>query len=285
MHRPRIARRAPRPWLLATLLVPATLAALRSPQDSRPATQAATAPSAARPFVQDFPGLAHTLELVPVPGDQKRGLAPFWISRTEIPWELYDAFVYPPEAGDPGVVDAISRPSKPYVPPDRGYGHAGYAAISVTHRNAQAFCRWLRAKTGRPYRLPSEDEWEHAARGGTTGAYAFGDDPRRLGEFAWFADNSGDAPHPIGKKAPNGYGLLDVHGNVAEWVNGRDGKPVLKGGAFGDPAARLRLDARSEYDPAWQETDPQVPKSKWWLSDAPFAGLRVVCDHPAPSRK
>ena len=63
--------------------------------------------------------------------------------------------------------DAISRPSKPYLPPDRGFGHDGYAAISLSHKNATEFCVWLSARTGRKYRLPTVVEWAHAAMAGT----------------------------------------------------------------------------------------------------------------------
>ena len=204
-----------------------------------------------------------------------------YVSKTEIPWEVYDVFVYrldEEESAAPGGADAVSRPSRPYIPPDRGYGHAGYPALSMSYHGAAEFCAWLSKKTGRRYRLPTEAEWEHACRAGTEGFYSCGDKAVCLGEYAWTAENAGGTTHPAGTKKPNAWGLHDMHGNVAEWTTSPDGTGVIRGGSFMDPPPDCRADSRKAPSPSWNASDPQIPKSRWWLADAPFVGFRVVCE-------
>lgn len=89
----------------------------------------------------------------------------------------------------------------------------------VSWDDAQVFIRKLNQMEGTDkYRLPTEAEWEYAARAGSKAAYCFGDDAGELGRYAWYGDNSGERPHPVGKKEPNAWGLYDMHGNVYEWV-------------------------------------------------------------------
>lgn len=273
-----------------------------SPSPAAPPTS--TKPGLAselKPFKQKVPSAAFEFDMLPIPGDDSKGIAPFFLGKTELTWEAFDVFVYlldegglkdgestpsgqsaPPQGTAP---DAGSRPSKPYLPPDRGFGHDGYAAITLSFRNAQAFCAWLSERSGRKYRLPTEAEWEHAAAAGGSGPYGFPGGAAALADHAWFADNADGKTHAVASKKPNDWGLYDMHGNAAEWVVGRDGKPVLKGGSYLDGAESLTISARQPSSPAFNASDPQMPKSKWWLADGPFIGFRVVCETgvPAPS--
>ncbi|MCX5825736.1 MAG: formylglycine-generating enzyme family protein [Deltaproteobacteria bacterium] len=101
-------------------------------------------------------------------------------------------------------------------------GDDNFPVEKVSWNDVQKFIRKINEMEGtEKYRLPTEAEWEYACRAGSTTAYCFGDDPGRLNEYAWYADNSGDKTHPVGRKKPNDWGLYDMHGNVGEWVQDR----------------------------------------------------------------
>lgn len=217
--------------------------------------------------------------------------------------------------------DAIARPSPPYGDPARGFGRTGMPAIGVTHHAAEQYCRWLSQKTGRRYRLPTAAEWAECCRtGGTNLPRDVGDvrasaarsgcgapgvvndasrappitpgaphpDPQApsrpsINDYAWHFDNANEQPQGVAAKLPNAHGLYDMLGNVAEWCTIADGKGTTSGGSYLTDAADLRCDLIEPQTPAWNQSDGSFPKSKWWLSDAPFVGFRVVCEPQAAS--
>jgi formylglycine-generating enzyme required for sulfatase activity len=205
----------------------------------------------------------------------------FFISRTEVTWDMFDVYMLRLDTSKPNAgADAIARPSEPYGAPDYGWGHAGYPAMSVTQASAIAFCQWLSAKTGRTYRLPTDAEWSRAA---SPAAYS-GESPR-VADIAWHQANSGGQVHPVAKKPADGLGLFDLFGNVGEWVTSPDGSLVIRGGSYRDPLKGIGPEARAVQEPTWNQRDPQLPKSRWWLSDGPFVGFRVLSPVSNPSER
>lgn len=281
-------------------------------------------------YVETIPGTNVRFTVLPVPGgafvmgsrDGEPGrrsdegpqhqvtIRPFWMGALEVTWDEYDLFAFSRElnkerklsspAGSASA-DAITYPTPPYADESFGYGKGRQPAISMTYHAAMEYCRWLSIKTGKTYRLPTEAEWEYACRAGSKTAYSFGDDPNKLGEYAWYLDNSDGAPHLGGKKRPNAWGLYDMHGNVAEWcidhydkdfysqfrliatvlspvlLPGKTRYPhVVRGGSWDDDALLLRSAARKASRKEWSKRDPQSPQSIWWHTEAITVGFRVA---------
>ena len=236
-------------------------------------------------------------------------LADFWISTMEIPWDLYELFVYrnadtPAEnRGEVTLdIDGVSSATMPYV----NYNKPGYPAINITQYAASQFCKWLTAKTGHYYRLPTEAEWEYACRAYSIHTFSFGPARKSIDSYAWYKGNSDGKLHKGGMKVPNALGLYDMHGNVAEWVidrYDRNGYPhhadmvtdpfqlgkelyprVVRGGPYKDKPARIRSAARGYSKRSWKKRDPQSPKSLWWHTDAVHVGFRIVRPRTLPAQ-
>ena len=216
-----------------------------------------------------IPGTALEIPMVQVPA--QNGQKAFWMSQYEISWDHYDVFVYELDKPENEAVDAVTRPTRPYISADRGWGHAKYPALSVSHKGAQAFCQWLTASTGTAWRLPTVGEWQTACKLGDI-------DPEKSEEYAWIKSNSKRRTHQLASRKPDQLGIHDLQGNVAEWCRQGTGEDdfVLAGTCYLDETIDCKMIRQPV--PAWNDTDPQIPKSIWWLADAPFAGFRVVCD-------
>jgi len=99
-----------------------------------------------------------------------------------------------------------------------GFGRGDRPVINVSRKDAKAYAKWLSKKLKKKFRLPSEAEWEYAARAGTTSNWSWGDNEESATRYAWFQSNAGNQTHPVGQKSPNAYGLYDMHGNVIEYT-------------------------------------------------------------------
>ncbi|HTV01224.1 MAG TPA: SUMF1/EgtB/PvdO family nonheme iron enzyme [Luteitalea sp.] len=315
-HRQRAWRRA---QPLATAGALAVTASALVAQSAAPTAPAPTAAGAS--YTETIPGTAVSFEMVAIPGgtftmgspDGETGrnpdegpqvavtLEPFWMGKTEVTWDEYDQFAFvgntgarTGDAGGDALADAESKPSRAYGDEAKGYGKGKQPALAMTHHAAMEYCRWLSQKTGKLYRLPTEAEWEYAARAGEKSAA-----PADLDAVAWHAGNAEEIPHKVGLKKPNAYGLYDILGNVAEWTldaygdkrygewGAKTSQPVTlptdkrypnatRGGSFVEPAAKIRYADRQPSHEDWSQRDPQVPQSIWWHTDADNVGFRVV---------
>lgn len=302
-------------------------------------------------FTETIPGTSASINMVAVKGGEftigspddepfhKKNESPqrkvrvssFFMGEAEVTWRQYWAFYNetmsegrtPPETvyanNSRPDVDAVSGPTPPFGLPDQGWGMGDRPAITMTHYAAETFCQWLSLKTGRHYRLPTEAEWEYAARGGSQTPYFFEGNPKKYsGQGLWnkvfgvdttmirryviYDEDSGNKTQEPGSVKANPFGLKNMLGNVMEYCSDfyaddayagiEDGavdpkgpsegaEYVVRGGCYLDDAADVRCASRrSTKNDEWLRTDPQNPKSIWWYSDIKGIGFRVVCDVP-----
>ena len=252
----------------------------------------------------------------------------FFMAETEVTWDEYLTFYMDTKSEgrvDPrlvmernvAAVDGISGPTPPYGQPDQGWGYGARPAITMSYYAAEIYCKWLSLKTGRKYRLPTEAEWEYAARAGTDSPYFFEGRPKKFTSDRWwnrtfgidtaviashviYSENSSFRTETAAKVRPNSFGLKNMSGNVMEYCSdwyaadaysqtpaevvdpkgpAEGTEHVVRGGSYSSDAKDLRSASRdySRTD-EWLKTDPQSPKSIWWLSDCIRIGFRVVCE-------
>jgi formylglycine-generating enzyme required for sulfatase activity/nitrate/TMAO reductase-like tetraheme cytochrome c subunit len=299
-------------------------------------------------YTEQIPGTTVTINMIAIPGGTFRmgstdkedfhkpdeypvrevTVSPFFMAEVETTWNQFWAFYgqtmsegrIPPEVifthnSDPDV-DAISGPTPPYGAPDQGWGFGDRPAITMTHYTAEIFCQWLSQQTGKKYRLPTEAEWEYAARGGTETPYFFEGRPRDfsnqgfwrrffapktdiISDYIIYAQNSRNRTQEPDMVRSNSFGLKNMLGNVLEYCADKydpkayastdlkvtnpivtEGEEwVVRGGNYSSDAADLRSATRNhtKHD-EWMINDPQQPKSIWWYSDIRGIGFRVVCE-------
>lgn len=250
---------------------------------------------------------------------RKVAIEPFWMGKYEVTWDMLNGYtstnigrnkdgspISIPDGADDA--DITSAPTAAFMPMDFGMGVNGFPAVGMTQHLAQKFCQWLSAQTGHYYRLPTEAEWEYACRAGTTTAFSHGDSEEGLADYAVYDPEQVLTGYErVGSRKPNPWGLHDMHGNVMEWCldqyladayskRSADGvtampfeKPthlfprVARGGSWYDPAEELRSARRVASDLNWKKTDPQLPQSIWYHTDAPWLGFRIVRPLKTPS--
>ncbi|MFZ4701230.1 MAG: SUMF1/EgtB/PvdO family nonheme iron enzyme [Candidatus Methylumidiphilus sp.] len=141
----------------------------------------------------------------------------FFMGRNEVSFNEYDAYVDSLATGktQPATSCASVKVEKP---DDNQWGRGQRPVINVSFDQARCYAAWLAGQTGLAFRLPTEAEWEYAARAGTQTSWFWGEDGNQAGNYAWYSGNSGNSTHPIGEKQPNPFGLYDTAGNVWEWT-------------------------------------------------------------------
>lgn len=232
----------------------------------------------------------------------------FWMGKHEITWEQYDAFVFgdfdPSQFKDVSEleklgIDAVSGATPPYVDMSFNMGKGTAPAVNMTQYAALVYCKWLTSKTGVFYRLPTEAEWEYVCKKGKT------DKDVTLDDVAWYDQNANDKYQKTGTKKANALGIHDMLGNVSEWTLDQYSDTyykespkknpwniptelyprVVRGGNWKSTADKLCCTSREGSIAKWKRRDPQIPKSNYWHTNAPFIGFRVVRPKVQPSKE
>jgi formylglycine-generating enzyme required for sulfatase activity len=295
-------------------------------------------------FEEKIPGTSVAFKMKAVPGGEfvlgspknepfrnkdegpqrKVRISPFFMAEVEVTWDEFLAWFS--QTSSEGrkddekshdEIDAMTGATPPWGAPDQGWGKGKRPAITMSHFAATQYCRWLSKVTGKKYRLPTETEWEYAARGGTSTPYFFEGSPKDYSDLTfwnkWFGpdtaiinsyviykENSRGKTQLPDRVKPNPFGLKNMLGNVAEFCSDwyapntyatyKDGitdpkgpargkEHVVRGGSYRSDASLLRCATREySHTKDWLKTDPQIPKSRWWYSDQNFVGFRVVCE-------
>ena len=188
-------------------------------------------------------------------------VAGFRLGRHEVTFDQYDAFC-----------EATSRPK----PDDKGWGRGRQPVMNVSWDDANAFIAWLNAETGQQFRLPTEAEWEYAARAGQETEYWWGDafSPDQANATGTGGRDRWSTTAPVGEFPPNPFGLFDMNGNLREWVQdcwipdykgaprdasarltGDCSKRVVRGGAWNLGGPWLRSANRDFDDQGYRYVD------------------------------
>jgi len=218
-------------------------------------------------FVEQIPGTTVSFEMIAIPGgtflmgspedepyrDEDEGptvnaeINPFWMGKAEVSWDEYEAFIKQTgiqsriknqyvSANKTSTFDVITGPTPAYGNPDQGWGKGKRPAITMTHYAATKYCEWLSTITGKHYRLPTEAEWEYAARANSDGAYFFEGNPKKftqqrfwnkifgadtsgINSYVIYVENSQGMTHQPDCVQPNSFGLVNMLGNVKEFCS------------------------------------------------------------------
>lgn len=274
----------------------------------------------AQTYEQKLPNTAISFKMVSIPGgtfsignknplgnadevpQKEIELSPFWMSEHEVTFAEWDLYFKDSSLPQSRVIDGVTRATPQYIDLTWGMGRDDdQPTNSMSQQAAMMYCKWLYSKTGFFYRLPTEAEWEYACKAGNTNV----PDAKTLGTLAYSKENSGAKYHRVKQKKANEWGLYDMLGNLSEWtidqydpnyyqnINAKD--PVttpgpkyprtVRGGSYLDDAAQCTCTNRIPSDASWNKRDPQIPKSRWWLTEGMFVGFRVVRPSKQPSKE